>query len=400
MPYYAIHQGKRMSISSKLNQENDVELLLNDIYEMPDLKEDVFSYINPYILKASVLLNRTRRGEKVFDNKDNERKLENILYREFPDLVNAYGKMPIEYRNTHRLKTGKTSRQTLISSFHILTQSIRDIEHDSLKDANQLLEVKNQSLREKYQVDNFTETESEYHDNFNWGQYERSHVVSAQNLMEQSFYHPGKMNASAKNKASVRLNSKGQMRIQQPWSQTIKEKACYLMDKSGVVLKKAIAGIKRPFDFLNYIHPFFKTMIGVFAFIGLGTYTMVTFTHWYRHTSEATLNLYNLTSEIQTESDAQKALGQKLLQKFFSEHSNAKFILDAKTGRINMTETLSNWQCERTIKEVEQKFDRMPYQINGIWFDAGNHQTDDSREMVCDNPHNTYSVNFDTVAGN
>lgn len=390
-------------MSNSMNQEHEVETLLNDIYEMPDLKEDVFSYINPYILKASVLLNRTRRGEKVFDNKDNERKLENILYREFPDLVNAYGKMPIEYRNTHQLKTGKTSRQTLINSFHILTQSIRDIEHDSLKEANQLLEVKTQSLREKYQVENFTQTESEYSDRFNWKQYEQSHVVSAQKLMEQSFYNPNHLmgnQQAAKKKVALSVNSKGQIRIHQPWRQTFKEKGLWLAEKSASGLKRVGSAIKKPFGMFNYIHPFIKTMVCVFAFIGFGAYGMGTFAHWYHHTSEATLNLFDLTSEIQTESAEQRILGDKLLQKFIKDHSFAQFIVNAKTGNVSMTETLGKWQCERTIKELEQKFNMLPYQVNGIWFNAKNHQTDDSREMVCDNPHNTYSINFDTVKSN
>lgn len=382
-------------------RHHDVETLLNDIYEMPDLKEDVFSYINPYILKASMLLTRTQRGEKVFDNQDNARKLENILYREFPDLVNAYRTMPIEYRNTHHLKTGKTARQTLINSFHILTQSIRDIEHDGLKDANQLLEVKNQSLREKYQVENFTQTESEYQDSFSWNSYEKAHVVSAQKLMEQSFYNPDRMgnknNSDDRKKKFLSLDNQGGIRFHLPWQERFKEKSLVIKKNTVKMLKACGHALKKPFAFVKYIDPFFQTLIVVFSFIGIFTYAMVNLTAWMHHTGNDTLELFNLTSEIQEQGSNQKALTDKLIQRFIHEHRHENFAFDAKSGQITMTEELTSSQCERAIEQLEKRFTMLPYNMNGINFNAKNNQTDDSREVVCENPHNTYSVTFNTI---
>lgn len=385
-------------------RHHDVESLLNDIYEMPDLKDDVFSYINPYILKASILLARTRRGEKVFDNQDNARKLENILYREFPDLVNAYRTMPIEYRNTHHLKTGKTARQTLINSFHILTQSIRDIEHDGLKDANQLLEVKNQSLREKYQVENFTQTQSEYQDSFSWNSYEKSHVVSAQKLMEQSFYDSDRMGSKNRGdnrkKKFLSVNNQGAINFHLPWQERLKEKSLVIKKNTLKMFKTCGRALKKPFAFVKYIHPFFQTMIGVFSFIGIFTYAMVSLTSSMHHTANDTLELFHLSSEIQAQGSNQQALTNKLIQRFIEEHHRENFAFDAKSGEIIMSEELTSSQCERTIEQLERRFSMLPYSINGINFNAENHQTDDSREVVCENPHNIYSVAFDTIKSN
>lgn len=143
-------------------EKQQIENLLNDIYAQPDLKGGVFSYLQPHILKAYGLLKRDqlsiqtgRTTEVLFTDIDKKIDMENILYRDLPEIIDVYSKMPLEYRNEHRLKNGKTHRQLLLDNLEILTHKLQALETSVYEGFDQKMSVKNRVFTEKYKEANF-----------------------------------------------------------------------------------------------------------------------------------------------------------------------------------------------------------------------------------------------------
>lgn len=143
---------------------NKIENLLNQIYDQIDLKQDIFDYVQPFILNAYALL-RNDEVAKEQGNinsilfKDIEQKLavENILYRDLPGIVDIYIKMPLEYRNEKLVKNNKTHRQLLIDNIEILCKKLKSVEHDAYSQFDQSMRVSSRLIRERYEDNNFVQ---------------------------------------------------------------------------------------------------------------------------------------------------------------------------------------------------------------------------------------------------
>lgn len=162
-----------------------IEKLLNKIYNEVDLK-DVFEFVQPFILNAYALL---RHDEDLKEDgkidqvlfKDLEQKvtLQNILYRDFPGVIDIYTKTPLEYRNEKILRNNKTYRELLIENVEILCKKIKKIENDAYSQFDISMKVSNTLIKDKYAEDDYlqlskdtlqTQSNLEYkvEDKFNW----------------------------------------------------------------------------------------------------------------------------------------------------------------------------------------------------------------------------------------
>jgi hypothetical protein len=148
---------------------NKIESLLNEIYTQVDLKDDVYPFVQPYILKAYALLRNDdissangKSQDVLFNDVEQKNAIENILYRDLPGVIDIYTKMPLDYRNEKIVKHNKTHRNLLLENIEILTKKLKEIETEAYSNFDQRMSVSNRFIKEKYDTNNFVRlTESE-----------------------------------------------------------------------------------------------------------------------------------------------------------------------------------------------------------------------------------------------
>lgn len=147
-------------------ENTKIEELLKQMYAQPDLKGGVFNFITPIIQKAEKYLQKKLDVEQKYA-------LENLIYKEIPELVNRYVTMPIAYRNEKLIKDGKTHRQMLINNFELLAQSFNKIENDIYANVDIEASVQTRVLQTKYQMPVLIEADHSYQkveDDFQWSE--------------------------------------------------------------------------------------------------------------------------------------------------------------------------------------------------------------------------------------
>lgn len=177
-----------------------VQKVLADIYAQPDLRHDVFEYINPVVLKSythfCVPQDNPHNGATINSNAkvdtiEQHRQMENILTQELPNLINIYTRLPIEYRNEKILSNGLTHRQTLIKSLQLLAARLVAIENQIYEHEDKSMTVGHEVIREKYQQEDsayFEQDEKEsgnsknsnlpeFTNQFDWNGYKKDHPV-------------------------------------------------------------------------------------------------------------------------------------------------------------------------------------------------------------------------------
>ena len=138
-----------------MQPQQKIETLLNDIYSQPDLKGGVFKYLQPPILKAYGLLKRDQLnvengGQKIFTDLESKHNIEKILFRDLPEIIDVYNQMPLEYRNEHKLKTGKSHRDQLLDNLELLTKQLVTLEKSAYEGFDQKMAVKSRVFKEIY----------------------------------------------------------------------------------------------------------------------------------------------------------------------------------------------------------------------------------------------------------
>jgi hypothetical protein len=152
-----------------------LEQLFVKMYGADDLRSDVLGFIQPFILSANNLLSNNGNNHKISHNNNSsnsnkgttkdarfseesfihldmetQRKLENILYRDLPNLLDDYLELPINYRNQKKLISGKTHRETLIENIELLANQIHHLENTSFANEDAKARVKSKVLQERY----------------------------------------------------------------------------------------------------------------------------------------------------------------------------------------------------------------------------------------------------------
>jgi hypothetical protein len=182
-----------------------VQKVLADIYAQPDLRHDVFEYINPVVLKSYTHFcipqapgnprnGLTSNSNAKVDTIEQHRQMENILAQELPNLIDIYTRLPIEYRNEKILSNGLTHRQTLIKSLQLLVTKLVAIENQIYEHEDKSMTVGHEVIREKYQnndvgyfePEHTTENSNsnsknnnlpEFTNQFEWDGYKKDHPV-------------------------------------------------------------------------------------------------------------------------------------------------------------------------------------------------------------------------------
>ena len=135
--------------------QEKIENLLNEIYRQPDLKGGVFEYMQAHVLKAYSLLkadelNVNEPQKILFTDGETKHRMETILFRDLPAVIDLYAKMPLEHRNEHKLKNGKTHRTQLLDNLELLTDSLTHLEKSAYEGLEQKMSVKTRVFKEIY----------------------------------------------------------------------------------------------------------------------------------------------------------------------------------------------------------------------------------------------------------
>jgi hypothetical protein len=139
-----------------------LESLFTSMYNQADLRADVIGFIQPFIMSAHNLLGTQKDVKKESKNAlasdesfihldmEEKRKLENILYRDLPNLIADYTELPIDYRNQKKLNSGKTHRETLIENIELIANQIEHLEETAFSAMDTKARVKSQVLKQRY----------------------------------------------------------------------------------------------------------------------------------------------------------------------------------------------------------------------------------------------------------
>lgn len=138
-----------MNAQKQLNNSvATLEKLFNDIFQAPDLKKEVLDYIQPGILEAHQMLGTTSFLSALgFEEK---RQMENLLYRDLPNIVNDYTSLDLTYRNEKVLKNNLTHRENLMESLRFILAKMTDLKNSAFSNQDTKANTIPQILEAKY----------------------------------------------------------------------------------------------------------------------------------------------------------------------------------------------------------------------------------------------------------
>jgi hypothetical protein len=146
------------------NSSNNSTSLLKDsianlsgrFTHLADLQQGVAQHMQALLNQVSTLLD----GQNEFPvDKEDLRKLENIVQKDMPGLLDIYEKLPMTYRNEKILKNNRTHRQNCIANLMLLSGIILDIEDRTISQFDNVMAVQQHALREIYETDSLQASE-------------------------------------------------------------------------------------------------------------------------------------------------------------------------------------------------------------------------------------------------
>lgn len=190
---------KQYPFLSKIQSEVD----LQDIFNI--LKKPIFVLEN---LEEQLLKQQVQKKTQL-DYLEIQFKVEQLIHKDFPSLIDSYCDLSLDYRNTHILKKEKhgsellslTAKNIFVKNISILINQIYQLEKE-FNETNQ----KNLLVRDKINSHLQTEKDSIYHlDNeFNYQNYQQSFQKSLESFTTDSL---SKLN-EPKNKPSKKIKEK------------------------------------------------------------------------------------------------------------------------------------------------------------------------------------------------
>jgi hypothetical protein len=142
------------SLNPALTQS--IQNLYGRFTNLADLQDGVSEHMQALLNQMQTLLNN--QNEFPVDKED-LRKLENILQKDMPGLLDIYEKLPMMYRNEKLLKNHRTHRQNCIANLMLLSDIMLDIEEKTISQFDNIMAVQQHALREIYDTDNLQTSE-------------------------------------------------------------------------------------------------------------------------------------------------------------------------------------------------------------------------------------------------
>lgn len=376
--------------------DKSVEKLLNQLYNEVDLKTDIFNFIQPVLMKSYALLQNDKLNiqngkadDVLFKDVEQQHMLENIIYRDLPGLIDLYVKLPIQYRNTERLKNGKTHRELLIENIEILINKLKEVEKNVYIDLDQAMTIKNKLIKEKY-----------VSGNSNFIELNKNQFESQMDKIEVAYqYEP-----TAQKEYSFNYNDNKKIVLEQG---NVKYKA---KNTTYAVLGSMKTGAKsfsawlsqksRPF--VNWLkEEGGEAIANVIAFvivIGLGSSPIsvpVGYFYW-DHTQDIVGQNMAEVSRILNANKKMHDISVMTLNKFAKESS-----LDIKyknNNEVVFTQNVNSRKCERTFSYISDQAKTSNttwyFKVNDRQYSSEDHLSSKNVETVCDHDSNKISAVF------
>lgn len=369
-----------------------VENLLNQMYKEPDLKVDIFSFIQPYITKAYSLLQQDKLskdslGQSMLTDIEQKHMMETIIYRDLPSLIDVYTKLPLEYRNEYILKNGQTHRNLLIENMEILAKKLKSLEHAAYENINQTLTIKNRLIKDKYgddssciQLDNEQvqhELENETIDStYNWN-IEKDKILKEDKTIFEKDIIPSKKGFVIKNgKIQVSLGSKIK-------SLGFKIKNIYV-NSSNYVSDK----VKKKFT--KQMHDTIKDIVEdclIFILVvGAITSPITVFFGllYYDATQKSGGHNIAKSHEILNANKELKEISLKTLAKYASDN-DLQLSFEADKKQVVLTQNLSSNKCEQVFSYLHKYYSEKDYKfnVNGGKYSSEMNITEENAETIC-----------------
>lgn len=367
--------------------QEKVENLLNQIYSQVDLKGDVFEFIQPHVMKAygllrSDALNRenNRTEQVVFRELEHQHRVEDILFRDLPGIVDIYCNLPLEYRNTHKLKSGKTHRELLMENIEILTAGLKEVETNAYEGVDRTMSVKNKLFKDKYVGDtNFI--------NLQGGavEYEKiektfdfSKVPKGENKLQTQDFSKDSNRKIVINEGSFQYQVKDKYRHFMKGTYNVFTKVA---KTAGSVGLKALEGtaIVAGTAVLILVQCFPVTIIG--GYIGYNYYMDRPFDH------------IEKANTIVKNGNELRSVSVMALEKLATDKG---LELTVNQNGAQLVQTVGSGRCERTISNLEENSDKitMNYHINGQEMTNSKTLSAELKEGVCGLDDNKIAVTF------
>lgn len=138
------------------NLTQSIQSLYERFTNLPDLQNGVSEHMQALLNQVQTMLGN--QNEFPVDKED-LRKLENILQKDMPGLLDIYEKLPMVYRNEKLLKNHRTHRQNCIANLMLLSDIILDIEDKTISQFDNVMAVQAHALREIYETGNLQTSE-------------------------------------------------------------------------------------------------------------------------------------------------------------------------------------------------------------------------------------------------
>lgn len=372
----------------KENSQNQIELLLNKIYQEPDLGEELFEYVNPYVLKTYALLktdsfNKDRNEQSCFKNKEDFMTAESILFKDLPGIVEVYTHLPLKYRNEHKLKTGKTHRDTLLDSIQKLVNKLKELDYLQYEEKDTEAIVKSKLIDQKYGQNNIINLSSElcgepepelkFQSNFNWNMFKKTLPTVKQEDLSKVLKNPMQNVDGYINNKEHRIKvQEGEIKYQ------VKDKMKHFMAGVYQVSTKMLKETKKVGKKIIAKHSGKIVLVGAVSGVV-----------WFVSYMNAGYHAYNTFEDsmkyVGAGSDQLREINLKVLNELSKKDKNFKYTLGPNKELIFIEIKADKRNCEHVLGNIEMNYPQsnLPYRVNDILLNAKDKTTDEVKEAIC-----------------
>lgn len=321
-----------------------------------DLHSDVFPFMRASLAKIKQLtLATSAKDENIYE-------LFQISTNYLPRALNAYCSLPLEYRNTKKIKSDKTARTLLIEDLKIFKQQVQEIEKQIYAGIENQIKVNSNVVRSKYE--------------------QRFQLASeVENLEEDGFINQFDFNDYSQNQDYTKITFKKMPSAKQiadeKTAQTlkfVKDTGFSLMNGLSKLFKGIISGLEKfVLAVLDFFEPIFVPAI-IIAFVG-GAIYLLTLIPCYSNYTQAYLKTaasihevmaVSLIPQVEFEQFA-KTKQQEMIDGSSYRKERTKFAVNAANQSFSMSITgIDKRECKSFIDNKEIQFDAANIKINGI----------------------------------
>lgn len=372
----------------KENSQNQIELLLNKIYQEPDLGEELFEYVNPYVLKTYALLkterfNKDRDEQSCFKNKEDFMVAESILFKDLPGIVEVYTNLPLKYRNEHKLKTGKTHRDTLLDSIQKLVNKLKELDYLQYEEKDTEAIVKSKLIDQKYGQNNIINLSSElcgepeydtkFQSNFNWNMFKKTLPTVKQEDLSKVLKNPMQnMDGYINSKEHMIKVQEGEIKYQvkdkmKHFMAGVYQASTKMLKETKRIGKKVIANHSGKIVLISAV----SGVVWFVSYMNAGYHAYGTFEDSMKY--------------VGASSDQLRDINLKVLNELAKKDKNFKYSLSPNKELVFIEIKADKRNCEHVLSNIEMNYEHsnLPYRVNDILLNAKDKTTDEVKEAIC-----------------